>query len=61
MLIESEDDSYEMEAEKADVFDSDFNDSETNDEDGSDDEKEAKRRQKKETAANVIHLYFSFS
>eukprot|EP01036_Dinobryon_divergens_P031819 gene31819-41295_t len=49
---ESDDDSYEMEAEKADVFDSDFNDSESDDEDGSDDEKEAKRSQKKETAAN---------
>ena len=49
-----------MEAEKADVFDSDFNDSESDGEDGSDDEMEAKRSQKKETAANVFHLFSSF-
>ena len=49
-----------MEAEKADVFDSDFNDSESDDEDGSDDEREAKRSQKKDAAANVLTTSISF-
>ena len=42
-----------MEAEKADLFDSDFNDSESDAEEGSGDEREAKRSQKKEAAGNV--------
>ena len=48
-----------MEAEKADLFDSDFNDSESDAEEGSGDEREAKRSQKKEAAGNVsISFYF---
>ncbi len=50
---ESDEESFEAEEEKPDVFDSDFNDSETEEESDSDDEKAAS---KKRPAASTVSI-----